>query len=249
MVRFHSAQQGGQLVSYDTDVNQPSTDPCTDRAELAERVASLPITAHPAPQAEQHPLAFVLPVADEHGERSDAARNRQLLLDAAEELVRECGADGLTMDALAKRAGVGKGTVFRRFGNRSGLMLALLDQSDRKMQAAYMFGPPPLGPGAPPAERLIAFGRARLAATEIEGDIRRAADVSGRYATAPYAVAKTHVMLLLRQAGAAGEIPLLADSLLAALDSTLVLHQIRVLGYTSEQIGDHWERLVRWVVE
>jgi AcrR family transcriptional regulator len=223
-----------------------STDPCTDRA-AAERVTSLPITADPA-LPEQHPLAFVLPVADEHGERSDAARNRQLLLDAADQVVREYGADRLTMEEVAKRAGVGKGTVFRRFGNRSGLMLALLDQSDRKMQAAYMFGPPPLGPGAPLAERLIAFGRARLAGIEIEGDIRRAADVDGRYASAPYNVMKTHVSLLLRQAGTAGEIPLLADSLLAALDTALVLHQIRVLGYTPEQVGDNWERLVRWVV-
>ncbi|MCM6776469.1 TetR/AcrR family transcriptional regulator [Nocardia sp. CDC159] len=191
--------------------------------------------------------AAPLPVA-EHTERSDAARNRQLLLDAAEQLVREQGADAVTMDAVAKRAGVGKGTVFRRFGNRSGLMMALLDQSDRKLQAAYIFGPPPLGPGAPPVERLVAFGRARLAAIEVEGEVRRAADEHGRFASPPYNIAKTHVSLLLRQAGADGEIPLLADTLLAALDATLVLHQTQVLGYTLDQIGDYWEHLVRALV-
>ncbi|WP_460698567.1 TetR/AcrR family transcriptional regulator [Nocardia thraciensis] len=189
-----------------------------------------------------------LPVAEEHLERSDAARNRQLLLDAAEHLVREHGADGVTMDAVARRAGVGKGTVFRRFGNRAGLMLALLDQSERKLQAAYMFGPPPLGPGAPAVERLVAFGRARLAGIEVEGEMRRAADESGRYSGAPYNIMKTHVALLLRQARAQGDIPLLADSLLAGLDAALVLHQTRVLGYSPEQIGDHWERLVRAIV-
>ncbi|MFF0494110.1 TetR/AcrR family transcriptional regulator [Nocardia sp. NPDC003482] len=188
-----------------------------------------------------------LPVA-EHTERSDAARNRQLLLDAAEELVREHGADAVTMDAVAKRAGVGKGTVFRRFGNRAGLMMALLDHSDRKLQAAYIFGPPPLGPGAPPVERLVAFGRARLADIEVAGEVRRAADDPGRFATPPYNVVKTHVSLLLRQAGTPGEIPLLADTLLNALDATLVLHQTRVLGYTLDQIGDHWERLIRALV-
>ncbi|WP_040811425.1 TetR/AcrR family transcriptional regulator [Nocardia concava] len=180
-------------------------------------------------------------------ERSDAARNRQLLLDAAETLVREQGADAVTMDAVAKLAGVGKGTVFRRFGNRAGLMLALLDQSDQKLQWAYMFGPPPLGPGGPPVERLIAFGRARLALVEVEGDVRRNADIGGQYAGPPYNVAKTHVSLLLRQAGAPGDISLTADSLMATLDAALVLHQIRVLRYTLDQIGDHWAMLVRQV--
>ncbi|WP_405498870.1 TetR/AcrR family transcriptional regulator [Nocardia sp. NBC_00511] len=180
-------------------------------------------------------------------ERSDAARNRQLLLDATEELVRECGADAVTMDAVAKKAGVGKGTVFRRFGNRAGLMLALLDQSDQKLQWAYMFGPPPLGPGAPGLDRLIAFGRARLELVEVEGDVRKNADLGGQYSGPPYNIAKTHVSLLLRQAGAPGDIGLLADTLLASLDAGLVLHQIRARGYTPEQIGDHWERLVRQV--
>lgn len=182
------------------------------------------------------------------GERSDAARNRQLLLDAAEALVREHGADAVTMDEVAKRAGVGKGTVFRRFGNRSGLMHALLDQSEKKLQAAYMFGPPPLGPGAPPVERLIAFGRARLAGIEVEGDVHREAELgTSRYSSAPYNVTKTHVALLLRQAETVGNTWLLADTLIAALDAGLVMHQTQVLGYSLEQIGDYWESLVRRV--
>ncbi|WP_256668368.1 TetR/AcrR family transcriptional regulator [Nocardia cyriacigeorgica] len=183
-------------------------------------------------------------------ERADAARNRQLLLDAAQQLVREHGVDSLTMDALAKRAGVGKGTVFRRFGNRTGLMLALLDHSERKSQEAFMFGPPPLGPGAPPVERLVAFGRARLLDIEVEGELHRAAEMGPadeRYGGLPYNLLKTHVSMLLREAGTPGDIPLLADSLLAALSATLVLHQIRALGYTRDQIGDHWEGLVRRV--
>ena len=96
-------------------------------------------------------------------ERSDAARNRERLLAAARELVDECGAVALTMDRLAERAGVGKGTVFRRFGNRAGLMLMLLDDSEAAFQAKFMSGPPPLGPGAPPLERLVAFGAGSIA--------------------------------------------------------------------------------------
>ena len=63
-------------------------------------------------------------------ERSDAARNRRALLDAATELFAESGPAALTMRGVAQRAGVGKATVSRRFGNRAGLMLALLDHSD-----------------------------------------------------------------------------------------------------------------------
>ncbi|WP_306362664.1 TetR/AcrR family transcriptional regulator [Nocardia sp. CC227C] len=211
-----------------------------------ESLSSEPLSLEPRTPLSL-PRGIPLPTA-EHGERSDAARNRQLLLDAAEALVREQGAEAVTMDAVAKRAGVGKGTVFRRFGNRSGLMHALLDQSEKKLQAAYMFGPPPLGPGAPPVERLIAFGRARLAGIEVEGDVRREASFDAdRYASAPYNVTRSHVALLLRQADVASGGWLLADTLLAALDAGLVLHQTRALGYTLAQIGDYWETLVRRV--
>nr|WP_245551062.1 TetR/AcrR family transcriptional regulator [Nocardia paucivorans] len=183
-------------------------------------------------------------------ERADAARNRRLLLDAAQELVREKGPASLTMDALAKRAGVGKGTVFRRFGSRLGLMLALLDHSERKLQEGFIFGPPPLGPGAPPVERLVAFGRARLLDIEVEGELHLAAETGPadeRYSAAPYLVHKNHVSLLLRQAGTPGEIPLIADALLNALSAGLVLHQLRALGYTRQQIGDNWADLVHRV--
>ena len=45
-------------------------------------------------------------------ERADAARNRRVLLATAREMLAEEGADKLTMDGLAERAGLGKGTVF-----------------------------------------------------------------------------------------------------------------------------------------
>ncbi len=184
-------------------------------------------------------------------ERADAARNRRLLLDAAQQLVREQGVDGLTMDALAKRAGVGKGTVFRRFGNRSGLMRALLDHSERKYQEAFIFGPPPLGPGAPPVQRLVAFGRARLLDIEVEGELHREAEISeagDRYTGAPYTLLKSHVLLLLREAGVEGDPVLLADALLAPLDAPLVMYQMRVLGYARDRIGDNWATVVARIV-
>ncbi len=213
---------------------------------------SYPTSDLPAPG--ERPLLGIgapLPGTSEPTERADAARNRQLLLDAAQQLVREQGVDGLTMDALAKRAGVGKGTVFRRFGSRSGLLMALLDHSERKAQQAFMFGPPPLGPGAAPVDRLVAFGRARLLDIDVEGELYRAAEVGeagDRYSGAPYMLLKAHVSMLLREAKVPGEPALVADSLLSTLSAALVMHQMRAQGYSRDQIGDNWEAIVRRVV-
>jgi len=103
----------------------------------------------------QRPLLPVL--GQEPRERSDAARNREALVEAAERLIDHCGVDALTMDALAEAAGVGKGTVFHRFGSRMGLMVALMQERAYALEEAVVSGPPPLGPGAPPEERLMAF--------------------------------------------------------------------------------------------
>ena len=47
---------------------------------------------------------------------------------------REQGPDKLTMDAPAERAGLGKGTVFRRLGTRAGIFAALLDDDEKAFQ-------------------------------------------------------------------------------------------------------------------
>ncbi|WP_305092076.1 TetR/AcrR family transcriptional regulator [Prescottella sp. R16] len=195
----------------------------------------------------RHVNSPLLPLVDaEIPERCDAARNRKLLLDAAAALVAERGVDAVTMDDVADRAGVGKGTVFRRFGSRSGLMNALLDHTERELQDAFMFGPPPLGPDADPVDRLIAFGRARLDMVFVQGDILRAAEDSPefRYGAPARAVSLHHVTMLLSQAGTDGDLELLAIALLAPLEATLVLHQIRVRGTAPDRIAASWEDLV-----
>ena len=194
-----------------------------------------------------HPLWLV---DDGPAERGDAARNRKRLLDAASVLVAEHGADAITMDAVAAKAGVGKGTVFRRFGSRAGLMQALLDHSERELQQAFLFGPPPLGPGADPVERLVAFGRARIALVDVQGELLRAAEAAGggvRFSASARTVSLTHVQTLLRAAGTGGDLPVLAQALLAPLDASLVLHQWRDLGYPLERLAQSWADLARRV--
>ena len=77
-------------------------------------------------------------------ERADAARNRLRILEAAAELVDERGIDQVSMDDVARAACVGTGTLYRRFGDRAGLALALLDEHTREFQDALIAGPPPV---------------------------------------------------------------------------------------------------------
>src|ERR671931_1733787 len=100
---------------------------------------------------------IALPVLDaEPRERADAQRNREKVLCAAERLFASHGVDNVSMDAIAAEAGVGKGTLFRRFGDRAGLAQALLEEHTVELQEGLIRGPAPLGPGAPPQERLKA---------------------------------------------------------------------------------------------
>ncbi len=66
------------------------------------------------------------------------------------------------MEDVARAACVGTGTLYRRFGDRAGLAIALLDEHTRDFQNALISGPPPLGPGVPARERLRAFGEGYL---------------------------------------------------------------------------------------
>ncbi len=184
-------------------------------------------------------------------ERSDAARNRERLLLAARELIEQGGAAALTMDRLAEHAGVGKGTVFRRFGSRAGLMLTLLNDSEAAFQARFLFGPPPMGPGAAPLERLIAFGTERIAYVVEFGDLVLAAGHAsrGRFEVPAVTLWNQHVEMLLREAGVQSPEPwLMAGSLTATLDPERLLHLIRDHGVTRDRLAVSWRDLVTRVV-
>lgn len=183
-------------------------------------------------------------LGDPPPERRDAARNREALLRAAQELVEECGYDAVTMDAVAAKAGVGKGTVFRRFESRQGLMGALLNASESDWQASVMSGEPPLGPGAEPMERLLAFGRSRLDVTLQHADLIRNAGFGGANRSfAAYSFAATHVRYLLGELGVRGDIALLAVALLAPLELPILDQQIRLEQIDVDRIHAGWADL------
>jgi AcrR family transcriptional regulator len=205
-------------------------------------------------EAVDQPLVPLVPLGQPRAERADATRNRLHLLAVAREMLAEQSADSLTMDGLAERAGLGKGTVFRRFGSRAGIFRALLDDEEHAFQERVLYGPPPLGPGAPALDRLVAYGRARTDFLISNRAVARAGLDGGERVPAgrQTPLSQLHIRMLLRQLGlGAIDLDLLAIQLTAALDAPLLIYLTddfadvgRALG---ERLGQSWQDLVQRV--
>jgi AcrR family transcriptional regulator len=180
-------------------------------------------------------------------ERADAARNRRKVLAAAEELFATRGVAAVSMDDVAAAAGVGKGTLYRRFGDKSGLASALLDERESQLQQEMLGGPPPLGPGAPPEERLAAFVDAYLGFVVAHLDLvamSQTASPGARLRTGSHRLWVHHCRLLLAEAGAP-DADLRAEALLAALAAEQVRYWIRDEGRAFPDVRDALVRLTR----
>jgi AcrR family transcriptional regulator len=188
------------------------------------------------------------------GERADAARNRQILLATAREIIAADGPDKLTMDGLAERAALGKGTVFRRFGTRAGIFQALLDDEELAFQRRVLSGPPPLGPGAPPLSRLTAYGRARIEFLTGNRDIARGALDGRESVRSQTPMSQAHIRYLLAELGLGDtDLDVLATQLTAALDGPLLLYLSSdelsdAAQAVAERLGRGWAELIRRVV-
>jgi AcrR family transcriptional regulator len=193
----------------------------------------------------------VLPLLDaEPPERADAARNRRRVLEAAERLFK-ADPDGVTMEAVAAEAGVGKGTVFRRFGDRAGLARAVISEYEVVLQEQMIRGEPPLGPGAPARERLVAFGARYQEYLEEHADLLRQAEGSehARLTSSVYGLYRTHLAVLLRAAGCGEAAPYLADVLMAPLAAPTFLYHRRVRGLSPAELVRAYEDLIGRLID
>lgn len=178
-----------------------------------------------------------LPIAGARRERADAAANRVRILEAAVRVLARLGAEGTSIDAVAAEAGVGKGTIFRRFGDRSGLFQALLDEHLRAFQDAFLFGPPPLGPGAPAEHRLAAFFDGLL---DLHDDHLEVALALQRDRWRPpiggYVALSLHVESLIREISPALDARVTAQLLMNTVNVDLVRYLRRDSGVSPETI-------------
>ena len=193
-----------------------------------------------------------LPVTEAPVERADAARNRAKILQAAERLFANRGVENVSMEDVAKAAGVGKGTLFRRFDDRATLMRTLLGEGDAAFQESLIRGPAPLGPGAPARERLLAFGEGMLELLDRHGDLlleaERGSSACVRYRSGVYAFYRTHVTLLLHEAAPDCNADYLADTLLSALSAEFVSYQRTIRELSLDEVKQGWRELVERLV-
>ena len=161
-------------------------------------------------------------------ERADAARNRQAILRATEELLTRLPPEQISMEQVAAAAGVGKGTVFHRFGSRAGLMRALMQERAMVLQEAVVGGPTPLGPGAPARDRLLAFVDGVIEVVSRNKGLLAALDHAEAVVSAKipdedppplHALWHRHIADLLREARPGLDADLIAHLILASLHS------------------------------
>ncbi|MFF9766254.1 TetR/AcrR family transcriptional regulator [Streptomyces sp. NPDC053086] len=173
--------------------------------------------------------------------RKDATRNREAVLAAADDLfARRESPEDVTMADVAAAAGVGKGTLFRAFGDRTGLLRALYEARLEPVREAVETGPPPLGPTTPPARRVLALLDALLC---FKLDNRRLAlaleegGSGGVHGAAHYE--RWHALLrgvLERVPGLAADGDFTAHALLAAVRADLVEHLAGPAGVPRDEL-------------
>lgn len=174
-------------------------------------------------------------------ERADAVRNRRAILAATEELLAAHRPQDISIEQVATAAGVAKGTVFHRFGNRMGLMIALMLERAKAVDEAVASGPPPLGPGAPDRLRLLAFLDAMVEVVSRNKSLLAELAHSGAFETEPeddkapddhprYWLWHGHISTLIAAQRPDADAGTIAHILLGSLHSEPVLAQMAAEG-------------------
>ncbi|MDT0386180.1 TetR/AcrR family transcriptional regulator [Streptomyces dubilierae] len=236
---LHTAGLGLDLVETITQTEPhprtappPRARPCPSRAD--------------GDRSEVTPPRSPRPTQDGRRMRVDAARNHARLLNAAALILRERGLQHLTMEAVATAAGVGKGTVFRRFGDRTGLLQALLQRSEDAFQAAHLNGLDQADSRAKAIEQLHAFGVTAIRRYAEEMELQLAAEPSPhqRHRRAPRRTYHERVSILLSLAAPEADAELLSHALLGYLEPALLWHLSDQCNVPLQRLESGWLELV-----
>lgn len=175
------------------------------------------------------------------GERSDAVESRRKILGAARVLFEEKGVDAVSMHEIGRAAGVGQGTLYRRFEHKGALCAALLREGMGRFTEEARVRVEDEGEQA--LDRLVWFLEHLAHFTEKDAPMLGAIKDSlggGRrmemYRSPFYGWLRAVVAALLSRAVERGEAPedldveVLADVVLAPLNVDLYLFQRHELG-------------------
>jgi len=207
--------------------------------------------------SDQIQLSVQQPEGDGRSERSDAAANRARILAAADRLFAEKGVAAVHMAEIAASAGVGKGTLYRRFCNKGELALSLMDAQLKEFQDDQLAAMRRMtAAGVPFLEQLTHFLAALVAFTETHMPLLYEAQqhtqaLDEEEVSRPHFWQYMTVHALLRRALGAGELPeevdtaYAAEALLAPLSAETFRFQTEHLGFSTERIAGGLRMMVR----
>lgn len=187
-------------------------------------------------------------------ERADAARNRRAILEAADFLFATSESPGdVSMDDIALAAGVGKGTLFRRFGDRATLIRQVYAVRLAPLRERIESGPAPLGPRTPPRERVAAVVDA-IAVFKLEhAHLMLALEggggpASGVHGSADYIAVHGLLADLVASEIGQQQADWIAHVLLATVRADLLRH-LAVEGMSQGEIRSHLSHFVEQVLQ
>lgn len=169
--------------------------------------------------------------------RADAVKNRERLITTARRLFAEHGVEAVSMTAIAEAAGVGKGTLYRHFENKSILCQVLLDSHQRKLQERTLERLRST-PGQP-ADNLRWF------LTQVVEFVDEYAEMLCIGIQASGLTTLTHpahvwwrltIRGLLERLGTVGDLDYATDTLYIMLDAHILYYQRTNQGYTLNQV-------------
>lgn len=188
------------------------------------------------------------------GERRDAAESRGKILDAARALFSERGVEAVSMYEIGRAAGVGQGTVYRRYEHKGALCMALLRESadlfaEKTRKWLETTEEPAPGQLKYLISQLVYFNEENA---PLLGAIRDAAGGERRsemYSNPFYGWLRATVATLLQRGVDQGELPTLdveylSDAVLAPLNIDLYLFQRQELGMSPERIASSLQKLL-----
>ncbi|WP_329430633.1 TetR/AcrR family transcriptional regulator [Streptosporangium sp. NBC_01495] len=157
-------------------------------------------------------------------ERVDAVRNRETVLAAAARLLDAADDPGeVSMGDIAAAAGVGKGTLFRGFGDRIGLLQALADQRGDRLRTQLAAGESSSDPVERATATLDAILRFKLENRSLMLALENAGSGSP-YRSSTYDRWHGHLAEIVAEVHGPDNADYLAHALLAVVRSDLIEH-------------------------
>ncbi|SES49527.1 transcriptional regulator, TetR family [Streptomyces sp. yr375] len=173
--------------------------------------------------------------------RADAARNSERILRAAREVYAESGPDAM-LEEIARRAGVGIATLYRRFPNKEALVRAALEQSITEQLSPAI---EQALDGADARQGLVTLLEAALVMVARERNTLAAADNPGALTTGAAAPFLDSLMLLVQRGQRAGTIR--AD--LVPDDMQRIIGMLMSVLWNMDPDSDGWRRYVALMLD